>query len=720
MEICCESVSDRGGNEDFSPQGRKGPLSLPGGAKLAKTRAMQSQWNDETAKATIQTHGAEGVNEDIALRVYTTRLIGREPLLVLHGGGNTSVKTKATDDLGREHEVIAVKGSGADMADMEPWGLPEVKLAPLREMRALEELSDEAMVNMQRLNLLDASAPNPSVETLLHAFLPHKFVDHTHAAAVLSLVDQPDGEALAREVYDGRMGIVPYIAPGFGLAKAAAEVFDEKPDVEGLILHKHGIFTFGETAREAYERMIEMVSLAESRLRQGRPVVFPKGDIASRLETAAEIAPILRGACAIRKEGVEPIRFVAELRTGPEILDYVNGAELTSYSQRGVVTPDHIIRTKNKPLVVPAPEAGKLDDFAGAVKAAVASFIADYDVYFERENAAAGGTKTKLDAMPRVVLVPGVGLFGLGRTAKDASIAGDLAENTVKVVTDAEGIGRYDPLPESDLFALEYWSLEQAKLKGQVAKPLTGQVALVTGAGAIGAATARALAGDGAAVALLDIDGEAARKAAAAVKGLGMACDVTKPDQVARAFAAICDRFGGVDILVSNAGAAWQGRIGEVSDETLRKSFELNFFAHQTVAREAVRIMLKQDTGGVLLFNISKQAVNPGQNFGPYGLPKAATMLLMRQYALDYGADGIRSNGVNADRVRSGLLTDEMIAARSKARGLSEADYMSGNLLHAEVMADDVGQAFLALAKARKTTGHVETVDGGNIAAALR
>jgi rhamnose utilization protein RhaD (predicted bifunctional aldolase and dehydrogenase)/NAD(P)-dependent dehydrogenase (short-subunit alcohol dehydrogenase family) len=681
---------------------------------------MQSQWNDEAAREAVKAYAKDGVGEDVALRVYTTRLLGRDPLLVLHGGGNTSVKTRADDDLGQEHDVICVKGSGADMADIEPWGLPAVKLAPLRELRGLEALSDEAMVNVQRLNLLDSAAPNPSVETLLHAFLPHKFVDHTHAAAVLSIVDQPDGEVLAAEIYDGRMGIVSYIAPGFGLAKVAAATFEEKPDVEGLILHKHGIFTFGETAREAYERMIEMVSLAESRLRQGRPVVFAARKIASVVATAAEIAPVIRGACAIRKDNAEPIRFIADFRTAPEILAYVNGQELTSYSQRGVVTPDHIIRTKNKPLVVPPPEEGKLDAFTDALRAGIAKFIADYDAYFARENKTAGNTKSKLDPMPRVVLVPGVGLLGLGRTAKDASIAADLAENTVKVVTDAEAIGSYEPLPESDLFALEYWSLEQAKLKGNVVKPLTGQIALVTGAGAIGAATAKALAAEGAAVAILDIDGDLAKKAAAEVKGLGMQCDVTKPKQVKAAFAAICERFGGVDILVSNAGAAWQGRIGEVSDETLRRSFELNFFAHQTVAQEAVRIMLKQGTGGVLLFNLSKQAVNPGANFGPYGLPKAATMLLMRQYALDYGADGIRSNGVNADRIRSGLLTDEMIAARAKARGLSEADYMSGNLLRAEVTAADVAQAFVALAKARKTTGHIETVDGGNIAAALR
>ncbi|HEV7464146.1 MAG TPA: bifunctional aldolase/short-chain dehydrogenase [Methyloceanibacter sp.] len=680
---------------------------------------MKSQWNDRAADEAVAAYGAKGVGADIALRVYTTRLLGRDPLLVLHGGGNTSVKTRARDDLGQEHAVIAVKGSGADMADIEPWGLPSVKLDPLRKLRALAALSDEAMVNVQRLNLLDSAAPNPSVETLLHAFLPHKFVDHTHAASVLSLVDQPDGEALAREVYDGRMGIVPYIAPGFGLAKAAADVFEHNPKAKGLILHKHGIFTFGETAREAYERMIEMVSLAESRLRQGRPIVFPARALASATASAAEIAPIIRGACALNN-GAEPMRFIADFRTAPEILAYVNGAELASYSQRGVVTPDHIIRTKNRPLVLPQPEVGRLDDFAGAVREAVERFVAAYDAYFTRENAAVGGVKSKLDASPRVVLVPGVGLFGLGRSAKDASIAADLAENTVKVVTDAEAIGRYEPLPESDLFALEYWSLEQAKLKGAVMKPLTGLIALVTGAGAIGAATAKALAADGAAVAVLDIDGEAAKKAAASIKGLGIECDVTKPEQVKAAFAAVAERFGGVDIVVSNAGAAWQGRIGEVSDALLRQSFELNFFAHQTVAQEAVRIMLKQGTGGVLLFNLSKQAVNPGANFGPYGLPKAAAMLLMRQYALDYGADGIRSNGVNADRVRSGLLTDAMIAARAKARGVSEADYMSGNLLHREVLADDVAQAFVALAKARKTTGHIETVDGGNIAASLR
>ncbi|ODA66957.1 4-formylbenzenesulfonate dehydrogenase TsaC1/TsaC2 [Methyloligella halotolerans] len=466
-----------------------------------------------------------------------------------------------------------------------------------------------------------------------------------------------------------------------------------------------------------------MVSLAESRLRQGRPTVFQPRALPNGLASPSDVAPILRGACALpaEKPGGAPTRFILDFRTSAEILDYVNGEALAEYSQRGVVTPDHIIRTKNTPMIVPAPEAGDLDGFTEKVKAAVAKFASAYDAYFERENARVGNTKTKLDAAPRVILVPGLGLFGVGSSAKAAAQAGDLAENSVHVITRAEAIGRYEPLPESDRFELEYWSLEQAKLKGQVAKPLTGQIAVVTGGGgAIGRATAKALAGDGAAVAVLDRDAEAAETVAREIGGFGIGCDVTRGADVEAAFAKICERFGGVDILVSNAGAAWQGRIGEVSEETLRNSFELNFFAHQRVAQAAVRIMGKQKTGGALLFNISKQAVNPGPNFGPYGLPKAATMMLMRQYAVDYGAEGIRSNGVNADRIRSGLLTNEMIAARSKARGLSEADYMGGNLLGSEVLANDVAQAFLALAKARSTTGHIEVVDGGNIAAALR
>jgi rhamnose utilization protein RhaD (predicted bifunctional aldolase and dehydrogenase)/NAD(P)-dependent dehydrogenase (short-subunit alcohol dehydrogenase family) len=651
--------------------------------------------------------------------------LGRDPRLVLHGGGNTSVKTRLADLNGEDVDVLCVKGSGWDMGAIEPAGLPAVRLAPLLKLRAREKLSDEDMVRLQRANLIDPAAPNPSVEALLHAFIPHKFVDHTHSTAVLSLTDQPDGEALCREVFGKRVGYVPYVMPGFGLAKAAADAFDADPSVEGLILVKHGIFSFGADARQAYERMIALVNLAEERLAKQRKPALVSAKLPARPARLADVAPIVRGACSLpdsRSDGAWK-RFVLDFRGNDAVMNFVNGAEVARYGQAGVVTPDHNIRIKNRPLVVAAPEDGNLAAFKQQVHDAVASYSETYKDYFARNNARVGGIKTILDASPRVVLVPGVGLFGLGRSKKDAKVAADLAEAAVATITDAEAVGRFDPLPEADLFDVEYWSLEQAKLGGARELPLAGQVVAITGgAGAIGFATARAFAAAGAEVALLDVDATAAQAKAKAIGGaaLGLKCDVTDAASVKDAFAQVASAFGGVDIAVSNAGAAWQGRIGEVDEAVLRESFELNFYGHQRVAQAAVKIMLMQGTGGCLLFNVSKQAVNPGPDFGPYGLPKAATLFLVRQYALEYGTEGIRANAVNADRIRSGLLTEEMIASRSKMRGLSEQDYMRGNLLGREVVAEDVAQAFLAQALALKTTADVTTVDGGNIAAALR
>jgi rhamnose utilization protein RhaD (predicted bifunctional aldolase and dehydrogenase)/NAD(P)-dependent dehydrogenase (short-subunit alcohol dehydrogenase family) len=686
---------------------------------------MKSRWSDSDAENFVTRYADKGVSRDLALRVYTTRLLGGDPALVLHGGGNSSVKMRMRDVLGDEIEVLCVKGSGWDMGNIEPAGLPAVRLEPLRRLRRLERLSDEEMVNAQRANLLDSAAPNPSVETLLHAFLPQKFVDHTHSTAVLALTDQPDGDRLAHEVYDGRMGIVPYIMPGFALAKKAAEVYDAAPKLEGLILLKHGIFTFGADAREAYERMIEMVTLAEERLRRGRRNIFAAAALPASLAPVPEIAPLLRGLCAISNDRASGIakRQVLCFRRSPEILNYVNGAELARYSQVGVVTPDHTIRTKNWPLIVPPPEAGKLEAWRAAAAAAIAAYAQRYHAYFARHNPRQSQPKTELDPLPRVVLVPGLGLFGLGASARDAAVAADIAENTIAVITDAEAIGRYECVSEADMFDVEYWSLEQAKLGKAAEKPLARQIAMVTGGGSgIGAATAAARARAGAEVAVLDRDEAAARAVAKAIGGsaLAAACDVTDGAAVRAAFDRVVEAFGGVDIVVSNAGAAWQGVIGEVEDAVVRRSFELNFFAHQSVAQNALRVMRAQDTGGCLLFNTSKQAINPGRAFGPYGLPKAATLFLMKQYALDHGRDGIRSNAVNADRIRSGLLTDAMIAERARARGVSEKDYMSGNLLGREVTAEDVAEAFVFLAQARKTTGAVITVDGGNIEASLR
>ena len=685
---------------------------------------MKSGWADRDAENFVADGAASGIGRDLALRVYTTRLLGRDPKLVLHGGGNTSLKARMRDRVGEEAEVLYVKSSGSDMAKIGADGFVAVRLDPMRKLRALDSIGDEDLVAIERANLIDANAANPSVEMMLHAFLPHKFIDHTHATAVLSLIDQPDGEKKCEEVFGGRLGFVPYVLPGFGLAKKAIEVFERGKPSDGLILSKHGIVTFGDSAREAYERMIAMVMLAEEFVARKRKTMAAAA-LPHNIAGESHIAPIVRGVCSEKDATVEGAwrRLVLEFRGGEAVRNFVNAKDLQRVSQLGVITPDHTIRTKNWPLVLPAPENGKLDDFARASRERASQFAAHYRDYFARHNKRAGGIKRELDPLPRVVLVPGLGLFGLGRSKRNAIIAADIAEAWMEGVSDAEAIGKFESITEADMFDCEYWPLEQAKLGARKKLPLEGQIVAVTGAGgAIGAATARIFAAVGAEVALLDVNFDVAAEEAAKIgpTALPAACDVTDAESVRTAFDNMVKHFGGIDIVVSNAGAAWQGRIGEVAEGIMRKSFELNFYGHQRVAQAAVKIMLAQGTGGCLLFNVSKQAVNPGPNFGPYGIPKAAALALMRQYALDYGGDGIRANAVNADRIRSGLLTLDMIASRSKARGLSEKDYMSGNLLGREVTAEDVAQAFLHQALELKTTADVTTVDGGNIAAAMR
>ena len=663
---------------------------------------MKSRWNDDEAAARTAAAGDNEADQLVALRVYTSQLIGQDPDLVMHGGGNTSVKARRVDLWGREVDVLHVKGSGWDLGSIAPAGLPAVRIEPLLELRGRDSLSDEDMVAAQRQNLLDPSSPNPSVETLLHAFLPHRFVDHTHATAMLTLANQPDVHALCKELYGDRVALVDYIMPGFALSKAAAEVFEANPHVEGLLLVNHGHFTFGATAKEAYERMIEHVSIAEGRIASSRR--SPAGSEA-RLD-ATDVLPRLRGSLA-NSSGTMP---VLDLRASDAIRGFLDRADLARVAARGVATPDHVIRTKRFPAILGA-DAG----------VTVASFRDSYRAYFERQSLRVPG-RTMLDPDPRVFWVPGLGIVGSGATAKAAGVAADLAEQTIRVIADAESLGEFQPVDEDDTFDMEYWSLEQAKLGKKAVPEMAGRIVLVTGAGgAIGAAVAEAFHALGASLFLVDRDREALDRVQRTLSGsASIVSDLTESGAATRAVDACVRAHGGLDILVSNAGAAWGGTIGEVEEEVLRRSFELNFWVHQRLAQAGVAVMKAQGQGGQLLFNLSKQAVNPGKDFGPYGLPKAASLFLMKQYALDHGSDGIRSNGVNADRIRSGLLSDQMIATRSAARGLSEAEYMGGNLLQAEVSAADVADAFVALARARSTTGHVLTVDGGNIAASMR
>ena len=686
---------------------------------------MDSLWSDEDARACVAHYAALGVGEDLALRTYTSRLLGRVPRLVMHGGGNTSVKTRLPDLFGEDVDVLCVKGSGRDLAVIEPDGHPAVRRQPLDRLRKLAALSDEDMVNAQRQNLLDTNAPNPSVETLLHAYLPHKFIDHTHSVTSTAIACLPDAEAVCASIFGGRVGFVPYIMPGFQLAKTAADVFERDPSVQGLLLAKHGIFTMAETARDAYQLMIDMVTRMERYIAEqtrdapGLHAVALPNDPAP----PEAILPVLRGLLAKAAPEGTPSRWLLNHRISERILTFANGLGLQDYGRRGVATPEQVIRIKSEPAILPA---ATLSDPAGwreAADSAIARFIDDYRRYFQRHNERVGGIKKALDPLPRVLLLPGFGVVGVGKSATEAAVSSDVAEAWIDAVLDAENVGTFESISEADHFDMEYWSLEQAKLGKGAEKRLARHVVAVTGGGgAIGRAIAQAFAAEGAEVAILDLDAGAAEATRKFLGGraLALGCDVTDPASVDRAIVAVATHFGGLDILVSNAGSASGGMMAEMPDAVLRDSFELNFFGHQTMARAAVRVMRQQQMGGVLLFNVSKQAINPGMNFGAYGTAKAALLALVRQYALEHGADGIRVNAVNADRIRSGLLSPEMIEARAAARGMTPAEYMAGNLLGTEVTAEDVAEAFVASALLRKTTGNVMTVDGGNVAAMMR
>ncbi len=682
---------------------------------------MESRWNDSELKALVSKYADMGVDEDLAIRTYTTRILGQEPRLVLHGGGNTSVKTQTTDALGVQHTVLCVKGSGWDMARIEPPGLPAVELAPLAALARIPALSDEDLVAAQRRLLLDPYAPNPSIEAVLHAIISHMHVDHTHSNAILSLTNQHDGEDIIRDLFP-ETTIVPYVMPGFKLAKKIQEMLDESPGTKHLILMNHGIFTFHDDPRQSYDDMIQMCRAAEKRLDMGSARPFTPIGLPAKTPRVSEVAPIVRGALALpgEEEG-RPGRWILDFRCSDQIRSFVDGAEAGDYATRGNATPDHSIRIKRFGLVAPVPTSDGLRTFASALSESVKNYIDEYAAYFERNNKRVDGGITQIDPVPRVVYVPGLGLFGVGKSAADAAVCADIAEATVDVISRAEGIGTFVSLPEEALFDIEYWSIEQAKLAKSVEKPLNRQIAIVTGgASGLGLATARLLKSEGAEVAIFDIDAERGRGAASDVGAMAVVCDVTVPDSVENAVDQVVDRFGGVDILISNAGAAFQGALKSVDDAHFREAFDLNFWSHQLVARACVRVMEAQGTGGAIVFNVSKQALNPGHNFGPYGTSKAALMALVRQYAIEHGSSGITANAVNADRVRTMLLTDEFIAERAQARGVTPEEYMRGNILKREVTARDVAEAFLHLATATKTTGAILTVDGGNVAAMVR
>lgn len=677
---------------------------------------MQSRYSESNARTFIERYAREG--EDLALRVYTSRLLGQDPTLVLHGGGNTSVKSRARELTGESVDVLYVKGSGWDLGNIEPAGFPACRLDPLRRQARLAELSDEEMVKGLRSQMLDPASPTPSVEALLHAFLPQKFVDHTHASAVLTVVDQPDGAERAREVWGDGLLVVPYVMPGFVLAKRIVELEAELAKAEVMVLDKHGIFTWGSSARESYERMIAAVDRAEAYVKKNARVslgVPAALDPAERRARQRALSPVLRGALARAPEGQ---RFLVSWRDEPEVLALLARDDAARVTQVGTVTPDHVIRTKPTPLFLPATDRESVEQALGA-------WSRNYVAYFERGVSATKRELRRLDALPRLVVVPGLGAACLGASLKEAKIAGDIWFHSSSVIQAAASMGGYRPVAELDLFDVEYWSLEQAKLGKSSAGKLARKIALVTGAASgIGRATAELFLELGAHVVLTDFDAdklEAARAELAKKHGdrvAGARADVTQAADVTRAFELGVDTFGGLDLVVSNAGTAPTGLLHEEAGEkALLGSLEVNLLGHQRVARAASEIFLAQGMGGCLLFNASKSAFNQGPEFGPYAIAKAGVVALMKQYAVDLGPKGIRANAINADRIRTDLFGGGVLEARAKARGISPDAYFRQNLLGRETLGRDCAEAFLHLATAEATTGAVIPVDGGNAAA---
>jgi len=653
---------------------------------------MKSLWNDSEASR---------YRGDLGLRVYTSRLLGREKALVLHGGGNTSVKIKEKNILGEEETILYVKGSGWDLEAIEEKGFSPVRMARLLKLAQLKTLSDPQMVNELRAHMLRADAPTPSVEAILHAILPYRYVDHTHADAVVTIANTPGGADRIREIYGDSVVVIPYVMPGFDLARLCAGEFPKQAgkNTTGMVLMNHGIFAFGETARESYERMIALVTRAEEYLKQRKAWDIPASAVpATTGPSRREVAELRRG---ISEAAGFPV--ILAVHDDAQSLAFANRPDIGAISQQGPATPDHAIRTKRVPMI------GR----------DVTAYAEAYRQYFDEHAPKAREPKTMLDNAPRVILDSALGVCTAGRSAQDAAMVFDIYAHTLEIVQQAELLGGWRALPARDIFDVEYWDLEQAKLRSGGRPPVfTGEVALVTGAASgIGKACVESLLARGAAVAGLDIN-PAIETLFKRADYLGLKCDVTDEAQLGDALERTARAFGGVDMLILNAGVFPPGcRIESLTTPEWDRVLRLNLDANLTLMREAHALLKLAPNGGRVVVIGSKNVPAPGPGAAAYSASKAALTQLMRVAALEWGADGIRLNALHPDAVfDTGIWTDEVLKARAAHYGLTVEQYKKKNVLKVEVTSRDVAELAAEMCGPlfAKTTGAQVPVDGGN------
>lgn len=661
---------------------------------------MDNSWNDIEAAAFVG---------DLAQQVYASRLLGREPSLVLHGGGNTSVKVCQPNLFGEDEDILYVKGSGWDLATIEARGFTPLRLQPTARLATLAQLSDTDMARALRSFSVDPSAPAPSVEAILHATLPHKFVDHTHADAVLSITNTADGLRRIEDVYGESVLIIPYVMPGFALAKRCAQAYATRAaagttaHILGIVLMNHGLVTFGDTARQAYTRMIDLVTLAEQYIEKHGVwrIVFPPAT-----PPAAPIERPLRvEIAALRREvsAAAGAPMILATHTDDRALGFARHSDVADIACRGPATPDHVIRTKRVPLI------GR--DVAG--------YCAEYRAYFARHAPQAGRPLIMLDPAPRVILDRELGMITVGRTTADAAIVADLYAQTIDVILRAESLGGWRALSEADLFAMEYWDLEQAKLKKpDASKPFAGEIALVTGAASgIGKACAQALLERGAAVVGLDLSAHIVDLFPSS-DFLGIVADVMDEGAIAQALERGARAFGGLDMLIANAGIFPPSRpIAALDAQTWQRAMRINVDANVALLREAHPLLRQAPRGGRVVIVGSKNVPAPGPGAAAYSASKAALTQLARVTALEWGADGIRVNVLHPNAVfDTAIWTDDVLAARAKHYGMSVAEYKTNNVLRVEVTSHDVGELAAELCGPRfaKTTGAQIPIDGGN------